>query len=163
VVGATDLNTQLRDNMAYVGTGRPGTVVKRDNGVNYSSSSTSFVDIDSTNLVLTVITVGGAVIVFFQGVFVGTGGGPDVHLDLILDGTTRYASAGADGSALGYIGSGNLPLTVPLTALYTGLSAGSHTFKVQWKASAAGTVALRSGNGTGGQDFIPIFWAREIG
>jgi hypothetical protein len=46
--------------------------------------------------------------------------------------------------------------------LVTGLSAAAHTFKLMWKVSS-GTAPLYSGNGTGGQDFIPVFTVEEIG
>jgi hypothetical protein len=81
--------------------------------------------------------------------------------DFDIDGT-RYASAGADGLAA--LHPGSLPHVVTMIALVTGLSAGSHTFKIQWKVLTGGqTGTLRAGNGTGGQDYIPAFWAVEVG
>jgi hypothetical protein len=163
VVAASDLNAQLRDNLIYL-FARPQNVVKRDNGANYTTTSTSFVDIDGTNLKITLNISGGAVLLGFTGVAVGgsivTNAGP-AAFDFLID-STRYASAGTDG----LVANANTAYWngVSMAALVTGLSAGSHTFKVQWKFLGVGTSSvLCAGNGTGGQDFIPTFWAIEVG
>ncbi|MCC7448388.1 MAG: hypothetical protein IT324_13285, partial [Anaerolineae bacterium] len=59
VVGATDFNTYITDNMTYLFGGRGGNTVVRDNGASYSSTSSSFADIDSTNLAITTSIVSG--------------------------------------------------------------------------------------------------------
>src|SRR5690242_16872399 len=122
VISATDLNTHLRDNLNYLLSGRARQVIKRDNNANYSTTSTSFVDIDATNLSITLNLSGSAVLVTFTAVADNTGGGLPV-LDIDVDGT-RYGSAGADG--LVQAGGNKSPVT--LSVLITGLSAGNHTF-----------------------------------
>ncbi len=150
VVAASDLNAQLRDNLIYL-FARPQGVVKRDNGASYTTTSTSFVDIDGTNLKITLNISGSAVLLGF------TGCGYLAQFDFLID-STRYASAGADG----LVDAGGALGPICMIGLVTGLAAGSHTFKVQWKVTG-GTGALYAGNGTGGQDFIPTFWASEVG
>ena len=158
VVAASDLNTQLRDNLIYLFT-RPQSVVKRDNGASYTTTSTSFVDIDGTNLKITFTISGSAVLLGFTGVL-GIAS-PDTQFDLLVDGA-RYASVGSDGLAAMQTPSG-YPFGITLVGLVTGLAAGQHTFKIQWKNLTGGTSTLFAGNGTSGQDFIPTFWAVEVG
>src|SRR5258708_21260142 len=154
LIGATDLNTYVRDNTNYLLT-RPKNAIKRDNNANYTSPSTSFGDIDGTNLVIVLTTYGSTVLLNFQGVY-DYSAGPYVtaEFDFTIDGNS-YASAGVDGLMLSPNTATGKDGFISMTALITGLSAGSHTFKVQWKAQAAGTVGLYAGNNAAGQDFIP--------
>jgi hypothetical protein len=154
VVSATDLNTHLRDNLNYLLSGRPKQTIKRDNNANYQTSSTSFVDLDPANLIITLNLNGTAVLLLFTAVANNTGGGVP-FIDFEIDGT-RFASAGADG--LGILAHRS---ATTIAALVTGLSAGNHTFKVKWKTNT-GTTAIYSGNGTAGDDFIPVFEALEV-
>src|SRR5258706_5274648 len=66
VITATDLNTYLRDNPNYL-LSRPKNAVKRDNNANYTTTSASFVDIDGTNLSITLSVSGSAVLLAFSG------------------------------------------------------------------------------------------------
>ena len=50
---------------------------------------------------------------------------------------------------------------VSFTFLATGLAAGTHTFKLQWKTGAA-TATMYAGAGTPNLDVHPQFWAREV-
>jgi hypothetical protein len=155
VVSATDLNTHLRDNLNYLLSGRARQVIKRDNNANYATTSTSFVDIDSTNLAITLNLSGTAVLLVFTAVGNTLAGGTPI-IDFDID-STRFASGGTEG--LGIVPHRTVGTIV---ALVTGLSAGNHTFKVKWK-TASNTAALYAGNGTAGDDFIPTFEAVEIG
>ena len=49
-VSSSDWNTYVRDNMAYLFQGRPRTQIIREGSSNYTTSSTSFVAVDTTNL-----------------------------------------------------------------------------------------------------------------
>src|SRR5713226_7938382 len=89
LVGATDLNTYVRDNTNYL-LARPKNAIKRDNNANYTSTSTSFVDIDGTNLVIVLATSGTTVLLNFQGVYTYNGGTyVTAAFDFNIDGT-RY-------------------------------------------------------------------------
>ena len=154
VISATDLNTHLRDNLVYL-LSRPTSVVKRDNNANYTTTSTSFVDVDGTNLKITLTLSGSAVLLGFTVMATN-----NAMFDILID-STRYASGGVDG----LMASPDASLTkspVSASILITGLSAAAHTFKLQWKASTA-TATLYAGAGASGTDFIPTLWAMEIG
>lgn len=159
VLSASDLNTYVRDN-ANALLARPADGIVYDNGANYTSTSDTFVAIDGTNLSIA-LTIAGTKICFgFAGVMVdGTAGSTD--FDVTVDGT-RVGNAGANG--LCYYVSGRAP-SVSFGGIAKGLSTGAHTIQVVWKRHSAGsgTCALCSGNGTGGQDFVPSFWAYEVG
>jgi hypothetical protein len=155
VISATDLNTHLRDNLNYLFSGRPRQTIKRDNNANYTTTSTSFVDLDATNLSITLNLSGSAVLLLFTAIST-TGGGGVAFVDFDIDGT-RFAAGGADG--LGSLGNRT---GATIAVLVTGLSAGNHTFKVKWKANT-GAATIYAGSGVAGDDFIPTFSAVEIG
>src|SRR5215813_1900723 len=127
VVTASDLNSFVRDNPNYLLSGRPGSAIKRDNNANYSSTSTSFVAIDGTNLAVTITTNGTKARVSFVGVFNPAGtSSASAAFDIDVDGT-RVGSAGVDGLV---VAAGANPALVSFSVTVTGLSVGAHPFKV---------------------------------
>src|SRR5258708_27288320 len=90
VVTATDLNTYLRDNPNYL-YARPNSSIKRVNGSDYTTSSSTFVDIDGTNLSITLTLTGAAVLVCFTANIPSAFGGNGAF-DVVVDGV-RYANA----------------------------------------------------------------------
>jgi hypothetical protein len=155
LVAASDLNTHLRDNLLYLFNGRPKSVIKRDNNANYSTSSTTFVDVDATNLAISLAIASGNALVGFMAVTSN-----NVQLDIDVDGT-RYANGAADGLVTGQDASSTRGGQSGCV-LVTGLSVASHTFKLKYKVTT-GTGTLYSGAGVGGTDFMTVFWAMEIG
>src|SRR5258707_3675416 len=95
LIAAADMNTYIRDNMNYL-YARPKTVIKRDNNADFTTTSATFVDIDGTNLAITMTISGSAVLLNFQAVAVYVGSFQVAPFDFTIDGT-RYASAGVDG------------------------------------------------------------------
>lgn len=164
LVTATQMQV-LSDDLAYL-LNRPNNSIKRDNGSSYTTTSTSFTDLDGTNIKITMSISGSAVLLGFTAVILGGAAVADAgspYFDFDIDGT-RFASAGTDGYfRAGYNSSSAAQAVsnVSMTALVTGLSTGSHTFKVKWKV-ASGTATLFSGSGSGGSDYIPDFWAVEV-
>jgi len=127
-------------------------------GSDYTTTSASFVDIDATNLSLTIITTGGDVKVHFHGVLDHTATQGFINFDVDVDATR---DGGDDGYIASSATSGNDKTPITFTRLITGLSAGSHTFKLQWKTSAS-TATLYAGAGTTNLDVHPQFWVEEI-
>lgn len=162
LVGATDMAI-LSNDLTYL-LNRPSQTIKRDNNATYVTSSTTFVDIDGTNLSITATLSGSAVLVSFTACGVsGTGvSGNTICLDLSVNGT-RMGSAGTDGITSAVIATNTGTQLLGFTVVVTGLSAGANTFKPQWKALTAAALNLYAGNGTGGADFIPVFSVAEIG
>ncbi len=94
------------------------------------TTSTSWVDADATNLKATLTTSGGPVLVIVSGSTSQTGAASSNFFDVAVDGTR--VSGHTDGLTQKYsTGICNMSFEV----LVTGLAAGSHTFKLQWRVS----------------------------
>lgn len=148
VLGFTDTPSKYVAD-GYLRIGQSGTAIEfgavavedyvADEGSNYTTTSTSFVDVDATNLVFTLQTGGGDILV----ACVATLGGAGViaNFDLEVDGTRLGADAGIASRGLA---SGNVrPLVV--MGLLTGLAAGEHVIKLQWSSTFGGTVTMYAG------------------
>jgi hypothetical protein len=147
----------IQDNLR--GLKSPPTDVYTPNEVSdYSTTSTSWVAIDATNLNLSITTVGGDVLVSFYGHFARTAGSATAaHLTLYVDGVDIAASS--DG--LVRISISTNP--AGFTYLVQGLSAASHTFELRWKISAGtGTMTFYVGAGTSQLDLTPQFFVKEL-
>ncbi len=108
----------------------------------YLTTSTTFVDVDSTNLSLSLTTHGGPVLVIFSGCVYGSVTSVRAYLDVAIDGTRH---AGTPLGLLQFGGLGTAPADgrpAAFSLLVNGLEAGTHTFVLQWAASSSGTIYL---------------------
>lgn len=164
---ATQFNQFLRDDLLYL-LNRPSAVVLRDNGGVYTTTSTSFANIDGANLSIALSIAGSAVLLGFTGAIYDSANiaNAQVMLDFTVDGA-RVGAAGLDGLLpvrTSPNATGIIIENCSFGILVTGLSAGSHTFKVQWRrVSASCTPNLISGGGSSPTDSIVGFWAAEVG
>jgi hypothetical protein len=126
-------------------------------GADYSTTSGSFVDVDGTNFSLTATTVGGDVMVGFFGSFKNSSSF-HIFLEVDVDGSPY---AGDDGITASVAGTSNSAEGLGFVVLIRGLSAASHTFKLQWKVGG-GTATLHAGAGTANGDTHPQFWVKEL-
>ncbi len=150
---ATAMN-RIEANVVYLNI-RPSSQYVLNQGSDYTTTSTSFTDTDTTNLALTITTNGGDVMVHFHGISTNSAAVNTLY-DVTVDGTRTAGDDGITGAA------GTTRTTVSFTRLITGLSAGSHTFKLQWKVASASTGTLYAGAGTSGSDVHPQFWVKEV-
>jgi hypothetical protein len=148
---SSDLNTHLRDNLEAL-KDPPGDNYILNQGSDYSTTSTSWVDVDSTNLSFTLTTNGGDLMVHIHLPVTGTG---IAFFDLDLDGSRVGGDDGIARNAAGGIS------IVSFTRLISGLAAGTHTVKLQWRM-ASGTGTIYAGAGTSNADFHAQMWVREI-
>jgi hypothetical protein len=155
LVTAALLNTHLRDNLEFLKTPPTASYVLNESS-DYTTTSTSFVNVDNTKLALTITSAGGDVLVGFCGV-IAASTNLNAFFDVEVDGVRL---AGDDGLVVNGAASGGR-YTVTFFRLITGLAAGSHTFKLQWKTSA-GTLTLYAGAGSGSGDVHPQFFVREV-
>lgn len=158
-ITASVWNTDLVDNLIAI-KNPPTDSYVADEGADWTTTSTSFVDVDGTDLSLTITTTGGDVIVHFHGVFLMSFNSDIVKLNVSLDGVNVAADDGITGASF-YNSASALKLPISFTRLITGVSAGSHTFKLRWRV-AANSVTLYAGAGTTNFDFHPQFWVREM-
>ncbi len=110
-------------------------------------TNNEFTDVDSINLSLTITTGGGDVLVHFDGVVQrGEGRNTENSFDFVVDGIRQGNENGLIRTHV------QIPrLNQSFTRLIQNLSAGPHTFKLQWKNGSS--VRLFAG---------AQFWVREI-
>ena len=155
LVTASIMNTHVRDNLDALKS-PPSASYVLNQGSDYTTTSTSFVNVDGTNLSLGITTSGGAVMVGFHGTVDADDSAAKIHFEVEVDGARN---AGDDGIV--FVENHLYGAPVSFVRLITGLSAAAHTFKLQWKTSA-GTATLFAGAGTSGKDVHPQFWVREV-
>lgn len=154
---ATKMNL-IRDNIIAL-KDPPSDVITLDTS-NYTLSSTSWTAIDSTNLSISLDTVGGVIEIGFVGVFNYTAGANrSGKLDIYVDGVAMF---GDDGVASVGLTTATIGHTTTIVVRKEGLSAGTHTIRIYWKCdNAADTFTLYAGAGTANADHHPHFWAIE--
>lgn len=147
------------------GGGGDSAAYQMNEGSNYTVSSTTFVDIDATNLSLTITTDGGDVLVGFYGNVAQTSGAlARLYFDLDVDG----ARFGGDDGMVAIVTTSNDAASdahrpVSFVALLDNLSAGSHTFKLQWKVElGTAPYTLYAASGTSPLNTHGQFWVKEL-
>lgn len=131
---------EIRENIEYLHSPNKD-LVEHNEGSDYTTTSTSFVDVDATDLSQTLTTTGGNVLVLCQ-VVVLSGTAANTYFDVDIDGT-RFGTANTLGLATWKVNDANDFGSITLAFIVDGLSAASHTFKLQWRVSA-GTTTMYS-------------------
>jgi hypothetical protein len=154
-VTADLLNAHLRDNLNAL-KAPPSAHFEANETSDYTTTSTTFVDVDATNLTLTITPTGQEVMVHCHGNVISSDSWGRVFFDVAVDGSR----IGGDDGIVQI--QGNITPAFSFTRLITGLTAGqAHTFKLQWKVGSY-TGTLFAGAGTSGKDTHPQFWVREV-
>lgn len=123
-------------------------------GGNYTTTNTSFENIDGTNCTITITTGNnkvkiGAVITSYFSV-TGVGGYYDVTIDGVRQGGVS-GLVGYHSSGNGYFANASFTYMTP-----SALSAGSHTFVLQHMSGSGNIMTTMAGN-------IPLcFWVEEV-
>jgi hypothetical protein len=157
-VGASDLNTHLRDNLNALKA--PSTLITAfaSGALSAVTTATTFTAITGW-LSATLTTYGGDVMLFMAGMFARDGADRRMSLDIQIDGTGRYHARADEGWGrhtleVSTATSGTVKPLGPV--LITGLASGQHTFVPLWKVNT-GTAVLYLTTG------IPAFvWVREV-
>lgn len=139
VISVADWNTYISGNDSYL-LNRPGTNIVRNNGGAYTTTSTSFVDIDSTNLSITLAMSGAAAQISLTVV---AGANVQFFLDLTIDGV-RYAAGFGTGVG-GSMNTAGMISSMVSTSVRVQIGAGTHTFRPQWRV-ASGTGNIDAAN-----------------
>lgn len=166
VVTAAEMNTYISNNLLAL-KNRVSAQYRLAEAADYSTTSTSFVDVDATRLALTLETTGGHLLVGFHGCMKAVGFG--VYFDVDIDGTRV---GGDDGIIMTDPQSTYGAQSISFVRLVTGIEAGSHTVKLQWKKATATSNAVTLF--AGGSTYIstgtyvvegmlhPQFWVLEV-
>jgi len=162
VVTANLLNEQVRDNLTALKTTNSAQYLL-DESTDYTTTSTSFADVDATKFSHTITTTGGDVLIGFNASIKMSGGSLPVYFDVDMDGT-RVASD--DGIVIISSTTSNNINGGSFIYLVTNVAGGAHTFKLQWKVDA-GTATLYAGAGSNDgfsrpADMHPQFWVLEV-
>lgn len=160
LVTATIMNTYIRDNQTEL-KNPPTDMINIDEGADYTTTSASFADVDSAgdpDLSLTITTSGGDVLIGFIGCISHSLSTGQANFELDIDGSP---AAGDDGIFAVRVGATTDRYLVSFPYLIQGLSAGSHTIKLQWKTNS-GTITMYAGAGTSLLDVHPHMWFREV-
>ncbi len=129
---SVDLNEQVRDNLNYL-KDRVDAVAGNYHRLpagSYSTTSTSSVDMDATNLSHTITTTGGDIRVTFTGYGRVTGaGGQNLNLSVDIDSTEYVVLSQENYTSLQEMNSS-------FSWIISGLSAGEHTVKMVWHVTS---------------------------
>lgn len=116
------------------------TGIDRNNSGTYTTTSTSYGDIDGTNVVITIVTDERPLQAVLSGSQYQSGAGNYNYYDFSVDGTREGASYTA-GLTEDRATDANYPVFFSIVRPIQGLSAGMHVIKPQWKVSAGtGTI-----------------------
>lgn len=145
IVTASLLNTHLRDNLNALLSGRPLAFSVRTGTADYSTASTSFVEVDSTNLALTLTLTGTRAIVYATAMISGSQSANIAYVDWSVDGGARAGGTnGLAQHALGTTGANFQTLT--MLGVFSGLSPGTHTFRLVYRSNGSGNaIVLNNG------------------
>ncbi len=158
VLGATDMNTYVRDNIAALKDPPSFLTACASGALVLSTTATTFTAISSA-LSASLGTYGGDIMVFIQLQLAGDTDTRRISLDWLVNGTALYG-AYAFGAGRARAGAtpavtGNMTVFGPL--LVTGLASGTHVFQPVWKTDA-GTAFTWATTGA-----APIImWVREV-
>lgn len=137
--------------------------VEINNGSDYTTTGTSFADVDSANLKITLtLDAASDVLVSFHGLVTLSASLQSVLFDVTDNGVRVSTDDGITGLRSGSNGPNATGVQgVSFVRLLPGLAAGSHEFRLQWRVST-GTGTLYAGAGTSGVDVHPQFWAAKL-
>ena len=163
LVTVAQFNEQIRDNMLALKS-PPSDNYESNEGADYTSTSTAYADVDTTDFTLSITTTGGDVVVGFHGlVNLGSAAANSVHFDVTMDGTQIGGDDGITADVFINTSGATDTKSMSFTRLVTGVSAGAHTFVLRWKSSTGGSGrTLYAGAGTSNRDVHPQFWCREV-
>lgn len=140
VLTSNDMNTYLSDNTQFlydkVTAGFAEYTYTRGSSVDYSTTSTGFVNIDGANMSTTLTTAGGDLLVNFTGSVRRSGGSAqDIFVAVYLNGTSYQLRQVVDSGSY----------NVSFTRVFNNVPAGSNALSMAWRCGAAGITLILNG------------------
>ncbi len=152
-----DLNTYVRDNQNHLKDRLDASASRLvSSGALLTTTANDFVDIDATKLALTLTTHGGDVLLGFTGTVRHQWNTATTSFNVAIDDVDYVGDDGFIGVTNGSSRDVKTSKPVSFVVLITGLSAGSHSFRLRWKTSNGNTASMDV------VDLHPQFWAKEI-
>jgi hypothetical protein len=155
----TLLDQEVRDNIAYLGA-RAADDYELDGGTDYTTASTTWVDIDATNLKLTITPESnGYILIHFEGSFKHDTVAGQVHIDFTVGGTRL---GGQSGIARWKFDAATSRGWISITRRVAVTKGVAVEVRVQWK-TPAGNVILYNGDAAVANDDIETqFFVMEV-
>ena len=152
-----DLNTFVRDNQNHL----KDRIDNSDSAIisaiaNYSTTSSSWVDVDGVNLALELTMHGGDALVGFSGALLHTKHNGESWFNIAVDGVDYFADDGITRYKNASYNDDNRYVPLSFVVFLTGLNAGSHSFKLRWKTKSPNTAYINA------VQTHPQFWAKEL-
>jgi len=148
VVGASDMNTHLRDNL--VALKDPPSAIYDGGTLTDTTTSSTFADVDADNLKLSVTITGDTVLIGFVGECSSASSASVLGLDITVNGVSVTGGAGVIRAH--YLRTGEVE-NVSFVWRETGLEAGKNEFRLRFRrVDLSGTVTLYSTQ----------FWVAEV-
>jgi hypothetical protein len=152
-ISAANYNTYQRDNLTYLFSQRPESQIVYEGVSNYTTTSTSFVAVDTTNLRITKTINSGRVRLEAtcraRHSDTSSGSGSDLGgtmaFDFLLDGGSTRVGGTNGLTRMQQGNNGTQQHMIVIVGEFTGLSVGSHTFDLAWKTSGATATIFNSG------------------
>ena len=110
---------------------------------NYTTTSTTFADVDGSNTNLTISTGAHRVMIMFTGTAKNSTNTFSVYFDVDIDGT-RFGNGDAGIIRIQSAPAGGLH-NASFTVVTSALSAGSHTFKLRWRVDGNTATIMNTG------------------
>lgn len=137
LVTAANMNLHVRDNLNALFSPNFGRSAYTS-GANHTTTSTSFVNVDATNITFSVTSAGGMYWLGFTGRAFVNSGVNNMFIDIAVDGTRLGDATNGLIRPTSTTAGGFFLVMAPAT-----LTAGSRTITLQWRVSA-GTGTLES-------------------
>ena len=160
IVAGTEVQTAIEELDAAVdavGGAAYGSASHMRTAGDYTIASATFADVDGTNFSHTITTGARRVLVTFSGTIQSSVAGDQFALDVLLDGVS--ISGGTSGFVFGtMLTTANRGVNASFSFITAAMSAGSHTFKLQWRrALGSGTLTM-----FGSSTAVAVFSVAEL-
>jgi hypothetical protein len=157
-VTVAQFNQQIRDNLLALK--NPPTQVASPSD-NYTTSSTTFVDVDTDDFRCDVTLAGTVALVWFVCAVQHTDTNGSINFNISVDNVDQYGDDGIFGvRPMDFTTSHRTPVTI--VHRLTGITPGTRTFRMRWKTSGATATLLSHGASINGGNFYTQFGVTEL-
>jgi hypothetical protein len=154
MASASEYNTQIRDNFNFLLSGFAMDYLVYEPTADYTTTSSTFGDVDATNLILTMTVKGGRALVWASFDLKADNTASSSAEATILCDTATYPD---DSSTNGLVRvAQNVGMWASIIGYWSGLTDASHTFKLQFRNVTSGATATIGKVNTGSTRGGPV-------
>ncbi len=153
--------TEIVNDILYLFSGRGYAQYIVDEGADYTTTSTTFTNVDGTDLALTANIKSGMALVYFHGSVAFSATNQSILFNITMGGADVGTSGGlAVARSASSASDGAVPISIVMLVV-TG-SAGNKVFRLEWRTST-GTATLYASAGTSNLNVSSVFGVIEVG